>query len=95
MKIDWIVFSNKLLKKAIFPKNYCYGRDDDHDDKMVNPFSRKPQYIESQSKRHIKLQNDVRLKKFRRFVNWPIKVIIVDISKTMKDIIKIQTAYKT
>ena len=35
---------NKLLKKAIFPKKYCYGRDDDHDhdDKIINPFSRKP-----------------------------------------------------
>ena len=29
------------------------------------------------------------------FVNWPIKVIIVNISNTIKDIIKIQTSYKT
>ena len=38
-------FHNKLLKKANFPINKCYGRsddlDDDYDDKMVNPFSRK------------------------------------------------------
>ena len=27
------------------------------------------------------------------FVNWPIKVIIVNISKSIKDIIKIKTAY--
>ena len=35
LKISWKstgwFFQNKLLKKAIFPKNECYGRDD-HDD---------------------------------------------------------------
>ena len=35
--------------------------------------------------------------KIPQFLNgyWPIKVIIVNISKTIKDIIEIQTAYKT
>ena len=28
-----------------------------------------------------------------KVVNWPIKVIIVNISKSLKDIIKIKTAY--
>ena len=31
--------------------------------------------------------------KISQLVNWPIKVIIVNISKTIKDIIKISTAY--
>ena len=31
--------------------------------------------------------------KIFKLVNWPINVIIVNISKTIKDIIKISTAY--
>ena len=31
--------------------------------------------------------------KIPKLVNWPIKVIIVNISKTIKDITKISTAY--
>ena len=36
-----------------------------------------------------------KISQISQLINWPIKEIIVNISKTIKDIIKIQTAYKT